>query len=154
MCGNRPQSRTYASVLSAASFARVCTAHKTPGPRSPSASISRRRSAAFTADAIVGADNAKNSRSCNFSRSHGGLPITQSNPPASKTAANVCFQSIARSWTPLSATRLLPHTMFFDKSASVLPFRAERIHNASCVISTDSRDKSTPNRFSARIQSG
>ena len=54
--------------------------------------MSLRRSAALTAAAISGAERAKNSRSWSFSRSHGGLPITQSKPGASgrpKTAGKV-----------------------------------------------------------------
>ena len=51
--------------------------------------------------AISGAGSEKNSRSCNFIRSQGGLPITQSNPHSSrlKTSGNRSRQSKPAGWT-------------------------------------------------------
>ena len=63
-------------------------------------------------------------------------------PP--KTLGNALRQSSACGSTAGSETRLLPQTMCRDRSASVWPRRADRIQRASCVISTASRERSTP----------
>ena len=44
--------------------------------------------------------------------------------------------------------------MFPDSFASSCPGLAERIHSASCVISTASGERSTPYRFSWRMNAG
>ena len=59
----------------------------------PSARQSTRpRAAALGAAAISGSRLAKNSCSCSLTRSHGGLPTTQSNPPSAMTSANTSGQ--------------------------------------------------------------
>ena len=79
----------------------------------------------------LGAVNAKNSRSCSFSRSHGGLPIdaieARLSLPAEDGGKRLAPVDGVRIDVRVASTRLLPWMMFAERSASVLsaPRRAD-----------------------------
>ena len=93
--GNRPVVETSKATASASRL-EARNASRRVGSVSDSASIALRRAAAVFAVAIAGARSAKNSRSWSFTFSHGGLPITASNPPVHPVVSSSLGSRLAR----------------------------------------------------------